>query len=156
MTQTKLKRLPTIQFQSPFKTGYDCWLAGDWPVRSAIFSPGHIPNNADLLWRELTLHPKLFSPARYFGTGTSFVAPIRPFSLRGGVLYWTQNRFVICAFLAGLSFFVLTSSMIPKWGERYYLPLLILLVAVAVLRMTWAAENLFVPRRAVASLAISF
>ncbi len=37
---------------------------------------------------------------------------------------------------------------------RYYLPLLILLVAVAVLPVTWAAENLFVARRAVASLAI--
>jgi hypothetical protein len=33
------------------------------------------------------------------------------------------NRFVICAFLAGLSFFALTSTMIPEWVDmRYYVP----------------------------------
>ena len=65
------------------------------------------------------------------------------------------NRFVICAFLAGLSFFAMTSTMIPEWVDmRYYLPLLILLIAVAVLPVTWAAENLFVARRAIASLTI--
>lgn len=147
--------LNTVQFHSPFKTGYDFWLAGgDWPVRSAIFTPGHIPKNAVLLWRELTLHPKLFSPARYFGTGTSFVAPF-VLLICVGVFLIRLNRFVICAFLAGLSFFALTSSMIPDWVDmRYYLPLLILLIAVAVLPVIWAAENLFVARRALASLAI--
>jgi hypothetical protein len=45
--------------------------------------------------------------------------------------------------------------MIPEWVDmRYYLPLLILLVAVAVLPVTWAAENLFVARRAIASLTM--
>ena len=82
--------LNTIQFHSPFKTGYDFWLAGDWSVRSAMFSPRHIPNNAVMLWRELTLHPKPFSAARYFGTGTSFVAPFVLLGLRGGVLHPTQ------------------------------------------------------------------
>jgi hypothetical protein len=147
--------LNTIQFQSPFKTGYDFWLSGgDWPTRSAIFTAGHIPNNVVLLWRELTLQPKLFSPARYFGTGTSFV-PAFILLACVGIFFIRPNRFVICAFLAGLSFFVLTSSLIPGWVDaRYYLPLLMLLVAVAVLPVTWAAENLFVARRAVASLAI--
>jgi 4-amino-4-deoxy-L-arabinose transferase-like glycosyltransferase len=147
--------LNTVQFHSPFKTGYDFWLAGgDWPVRSAIFTPGHIPKNAVLLWRELTLRPKLFSAVRYFGTGTSFVAPVI-LLVCVGVFFIRLNRFVICAFVAGLSFFVLTSSMIPDWVDvRYYLPLLIVLVAVAVLPVIWAAENLFVARRAVASLAI--
>jgi hypothetical protein len=147
--------LNTIQFHSPFKTGYDFWLAGgDWPVRSAIFIPDHIPKNAVLLWKELTLHPKLFSAARYFGTGTSIVAPF-VLLVCVGMFFVRLNRFVICAFLAGLSFFTLTSSMVPDWVDvRYYLPLLIVLVAVAVLPLTWAAENVFVPRRAVASLAI--
>jgi hypothetical protein len=147
--------LNNIQFHSPFKTGYDFWLAGgDWPERSAIFTPGHIPKNAVLLWREVTLHPKLFSPARYFGTGTSIVAPF-VLLVCVGVFFIRLNRFVICAFLAGLSFLTLTSSMIPDWVDmRCYLPLLIVLVAVAVLPVTWAAENLFVARRAVASLAI--
>jgi hypothetical protein len=147
--------LNTIQFHSPFKTGYDFWLGGgNWPVRSAIFTPGHIPKNALLLWRELTLHPKLYSAARYFGTGTSVVAPFVVL-ICVGMFFVRLNRFVICAFLAGLSFFMLTSSMVPDWVDvRYYLPLLIVLVAVAVLPVTWAAENLFVPRRAVACLAI--
>jgi hypothetical protein len=147
--------LNTIQFHSPFKTGYDFWLAGGGqPVRFAIFTPGHIPKNALLLWRELTLHPKLFSAARYFGTGTSFVAPF-VLLVCVGMFFVRLDRFVICAFLTGLSFFTLTSSMMPEWLDvRYYLPLLILLVAIAVLPVRWAAENLFVPSRAISSLAI--
>jgi hypothetical protein len=145
--------LNTIQFYSPFRTGYDFWLAGGF-ARSTIFSPRHIPGTAAILWRELTLHPKTWSPARYFGTGTSFVAPF-VILVCLGLFFIRLNRFVICAFLAGLSFFALTSSMFPRWVDlRFYLPLLILLVAVAVLPVRWAAENLFVARRAVASVAI--
>jgi hypothetical protein len=146
--------LNTIQFHSPFKTGYDFWFAGNWPVRSAIFNPAHIQGSAAILWRELTLHPKTWTVARYVGTGTSFVAPF-VLLVGVGVGFIRLNRFVVCAFLAGLSFFLLTSSMMPQWVEmRYYLPLLILLIAVAVLPVIWAAENLFVARRAVASVAI--
>ena len=141
--------LNTIQFHSPFKTGYDFWFGS--PVRS-VFSPRYIPNNAAMLWREITLHPKLFSAVRYFGTGTSIVAPFI-LLVCVGMFFIRLNRFVICAFLAGLSFFTMT-SMIPWAVVWYYLPLLIVLVAVAVLPVTWAAENLFVARRAIASLTI--
>jgi hypothetical protein len=145
--------LNRIQFHSPFTTGYDFWFAGNRPVRSAIFTASHIPKNAVFLWRELTLHPRAFS-VRNFGTGTSFVAPF-VLLVCAGISFIRLNRFVICAFVAGLSFFALTSSMMPEWVDaRYYLPLLILLVAIAVLPVTWAAENLFVARRTVASLAI--
>jgi hypothetical protein len=145
--------LNTIQFHSPFRTGYDFWL-GDWLVRWRAFSLGYISINAGTLWRELTLHPKTWSAARYLGTGTCFVAPF-VLLVCVGVFFIRLNRFVICAFLAGLSFFALTSRMLPRFVDmRYYLPLLILLVAVAVLPVTWAAENLFVARRAVTSLAI--
>ena len=141
--------LNTIQFHSPFKTGYDFWFGS--PVRS-VFSPRYIPNNAAMLWRESTLHPKLFSAVCYFGTGTSIVAPF-VLLVCVGMFFIRLNRFVICASLAGLSFFTMT-SMIPWAVLWYYLPLLILLVAVAVLPVTWAAENLFVAKRAIASLAI--
>jgi hypothetical protein len=141
--------LNTIQFHSPFKTGYDFWFGS--PVRS-VFSPRYIPNNAAMLWRESTLHPKLFSAVRYFGTGTSIIAPF-VLLVCVGMFFIRLNRFVICAFLAGLSFFTMT-SMISWAVVWYYLPLLIVLVAVAVLPVTWAAENLFVARRAIASLAI--
>ncbi len=54
-----------------------------------------------------TLHPKPFSAVRYFGTGTSFVAAFI-LLVCVGVFFIRLNRFVICAFLAGLSFFALT------------------------------------------------
>jgi len=145
--------LNTIQFHSPFKTGYDVWLAGDYSLRSAMFSPRYIPNNAAMLWREFTLNPRPFSPARYFGTGTSFVPPF-VLLVCAGLFFIRLNRFVICAFLSGLSFLTATVAFAFGQETRYYLPLLILLVAVAVLPVAWAAENLFLPRRAVASLAI--
>jgi len=146
--------LNTIQFHSPFKTGYSFWFAVDWPTRPGVVSPLYIPNNVAMLWRELTLHPQTLSAARFLGTGTSFVAPFI-LLVCVGMFFIRLNRFVICAFLAGSSFFALTSSLSPAWVDlRYYLPLLILLVAVAVLPVTWAAENLFVARRAVSSLAI--
>jgi len=141
--------LNAIQFHSPFKTGYDFWFGS--PVRS-VFSPRYIPNNAFMLWTESTLHPKLFSAVRYFGTGTSII-PSFVLLVCVGMFFIRLNRFVICAFLAGLSFFTLT-SMIPWAVVWYYLPLLVVLVAVAVLPVTWAAKNLFVARRAIASLAI--
>ncbi len=145
--------LNTIQFHSPFKTGYDLWLAGDYSLRSAMFSPRYVPDNAAMLWREFTLNPRPFSPARYFGTGTSFVPPF-VLLVCIGLFFIRLNRFVICAFLAGLSFLTATVAFAFGQETRYYLPLLILLLAIAVLPVAWAAENLFVARRAVASLAI--
>jgi hypothetical protein len=145
--------LNTIQFHSPFKTGYDFWLAGDWSVRSALFSPRYVPKNAVTLWREFTLQPTPYSPARYFGTGTCFVAPF-VLLVCIGLLFIRLNRFVICAFLAGLSFLAATVSFAFGQDVRYYLPLLILLVAVAILPVTWAAQNLFVAKRALTSVAL--
>jgi len=62
--------------------------------------------------------------------------------------------FVGCAFLAGLSSF--TASLCYLFGRdgRFYLPLLILLVAVAVLPITWAAKNLFAGKRIIAALGV--
>jgi hypothetical protein len=53
-----------------------------------------------------------------------------------------------------LSFFVATIGLFPVNYLGYYLPLLMLLVAVAVLPVTWAVENLVLPKRTIASLAI--
>jgi hypothetical protein len=145
--------LNTIQFHSPFKTGYDFWLAGNWSVKAALFSPSYIPNNAGFLWRELILRPRPVSNAVYFGTGTCFV-PAFVLLACAGFAFVPLSRFTVCAFLAGFSFLAATVSYAFGQDGRLYLPLLILLVAVAVLPVAWAAENLFVARRAVASLAI--
>ena len=144
--------LNTIQFHSPLQTGYAYYLN---PVLAKVapFSWRYIPYNAATLWRELALHPQKFTAVNQFGTGTCFVTAFI-LLVFVGIFFIPFNRFVFCAFLAGLSSFALTISYYP-WGDlRFYLPLLILLVAVAVLPMTWAAENLLLLKRTIASLAI--
>jgi hypothetical protein len=143
--------LNTLQFHSPFKTGYDFWLAHSGGMR-AHFSPHYIPNNVAMLWKEFALRPQPFRIASYFGTGTHFVAAFILLSCVG-FFFIRVNRFTICALLAGSSFLALTASY-DVADIRFYLPLLMLLVAVAVLPLIWAAENLLVPRRTIASLAL--
>jgi hypothetical protein len=143
--------LNTIQFHSPLKTGYDYYLS---PVlaKVPIFSWRYIPDNAAMLWREFALRPQKFTALNQFGTGTCFVASFILLACVG-VFFIRVNRFVICLFLAGLSFFAMIFRF-PVMYLGYYLPLLMLLVAVAVLPVTWAAENLVLPKRTIASLAI--
>jgi hypothetical protein len=146
--------LNSVQFHSPFQTGYAFWIDRNWLAHTPPFSLRYIPNNSAMLWRELALRPQPIMVARSFGTGTYFVtAFILLICL--GMFFIRPNRFVICAFLASLTFLALTISYQPKWMDlRFYVPLLILLVSVAVLPVTWAAENLFLPKRTIASLAI--
>lgn len=145
--------LNTIQFHSPLQTGYAYYVNPSFLAEYPFFSWRYIPYNAALLWRELALRPQQLAAANHFGTGTCFV-PTFILLACVGVFFIRLNRFVICASLAGLSFFALTISFFPVMDLRYYLPLLMLLVAVAVLPVTWAAENLVLPRRTIPSLAI--
>ena len=146
--------LNMIQFHSPFKTGYTFWISPIWLAKNPPFSLRYIPDNTAILWRELALRPQRITVASYFGTGTHFVVAFI-LLVSVGFSFIRVNRFVLCAFAAGLSFFALTISYYPKWMDlRFYLPLLILLVAVAVLPVTWAVENLLLPKRTIASLAI--
>ncbi len=143
--------LNTIQFHSPLKTGYDYYL-GPVLAKAARFSWRYIPDNTALLWRELALRPQKYTAMNQFGTGTCFVAAFIVLACLG-VFFIRLNRSVICLFLAGLSFLVATISF-PVNYLGYYLPLLMLLVAVAVLPVTWAVENLVLPKRTIPSLAI--
>jgi hypothetical protein len=145
--------LNSIQFHSPLQTGYAFWANPSFLAEHPLFSWRYIPYNAATLWRELALRPQQVTAANYFGTGTWFVAAFILLACVG-VFFIRLNRFVICAFSAGLSFFALTISLFPNMYLGYYLPLLMLLVAVAVLPVTWAAENLVLPKRTIASLAI--
>src|SRR4030095_5614153 len=145
--------LNSIQFHSPLQTGYAYWANPSFLAEHPFFSWRYIPYNAAMLWRELALRPQQIAAANHFGTGTCFVAAFILLAC-GGVFFIRLNRFVICAFLAGLSFFALTISFFPVMDLRYYLALLMLLVAVAVLPVTWAAENLVLRKGTVASLAI--
>jgi hypothetical protein len=145
--------LNSIQFHSPLQTGYTYYANPSFLAEHPIFSWRYIPYNAALLWRELALRPQQFSAVNHFGTGTCFVPAFIVLACVGA-FFIRLNRFVICALSAGLSFFVLTMRYFPVMYLGYYLPLLMLLVAVAVLPVTWAAENLVLPKRAVASLTI--
>src|SRR5438105_4786230 len=96
--------LNTIQFHSPFKTGYAFWITPVWLAKIPTFSFRYIPNNTALLWRELALRPQHIAVGSYFGTGTHFVAAF--ILLIGARVFFIRvKRFVLCASAAGLRFF---------------------------------------------------
>src|SRR4029453_4068085 len=64
--------LNTIQFHSPFKTGYDFWIPY-FGEKHLFFLIRYVPRNAGDLWKELSLQPHMYEAANIFGTGTSFV-----------------------------------------------------------------------------------
>jgi hypothetical protein len=143
----------TIQFHSPFKTGYDFW-ASYSSVKHLLFSLGYIPVNSAALWKEFTLQPFGYHPANVFGTGTSFV-PAFVLLACTGLFFIRVDRFAACAFLASLNFLtVILTHHYRLVDARFYLPLLILLVAVAVLPVTWSAKNILAGKRIVAALIV--
>jgi len=144
--------LNTIQFHSPFKTGYDFWIPY-FSENHLFFSLCYVPKNAAAIWNEFALGPLGYHTANIFGTGTSFV-PAFLLLACAGLFFIRLDRFVVCAFLASLAFLaVILSHNYRLVDARYYLPLLILSIAVAVLPVTWAVKDLFT-RRIVIALAI--
>jgi hypothetical protein len=137
--------LNTIQFHSPFKTGYDLW-APYFSERHLLFCLRYVPKNALVLWKESTLQPHGYNVAHIFGTGTSFVPAFLLLSC-AGVLFVRPNGFLCCALLAGLTACAAASSYRYGSDGRFYLLLLILLIAVAVLPVTWASNNLLFGKR---------
>jgi hypothetical protein len=142
----------TIQFHTPFKTGYDFWVPSV-SENHLPFSLRYVPGNAHSLWKELTLQPRPYQIANIFGTGTLFV-PAFILLTCAGLFFLRLDRFIGCAFLAGLSSFAATLCYRHGGDGRFYLPLLILLVPVAVLPITWAAKNLFAGKRIIVALTI--
>jgi 4-amino-4-deoxy-L-arabinose transferase-like glycosyltransferase len=126
-------------FQNPFSTGYDFWV----PPFGAhnLFSVHNIPKHAAMLWAEMTARWQTYSVANIFGTGTHFVPPFILLTCIG-FLFIKVSRFVLCALLSGFSFFAGTATNFFALC-RYYLPVLILLIAVAVLAVDWATRMIF-------------
>jgi len=153
LAATPVLVLNAIQFHSPFKTGYDFW-APALSEHHLLFSARYIPTNLAALWNELTLGPLGTHTANIFGTGTSLCLAFIALTLVG--LFFIQiNRFVVCATLAELSYLIMLLSHNDKLVDtRYYLPLIILSVAVAVLPVTWAAKNIFAKTRVLVSVGI--
>ena len=134
--------LNTIQFHSPFETGYDFW-APYFGEHHLLFSVRYVPNNAAALWKEFTLSPLGYHTANIFGTGTSFVPAFVLLALTG-LFFVRIDRFATCASLTALIFLAAILSHNDMLVDtRYYLPLLILLIAIAVLPVTWAAKSFF-------------
>ena len=144
--------LNTIQFHSPLNTGYGFWLPGLFEKRP-LFSLHYIPINADMIWRQFAVLPQQqYTIGFFFGTGTYFVTA---FALLVciGACFVRFGRFIVCALAGALSF--LAVAMIFRFPDtRYFLPLLILLISVAVLPVRWAAENLFAGKRSIAAVTI--
>jgi hypothetical protein len=101
----------------------------------------------------LILQPTGYYAANIFGTGTLFV-PVFVVLVCIGPFFIRLSWFVACAFLAGLSSFAVTLSYLFGRDGRFYLPLLILLIAVAVLPVTWAANNMFAGKRLISAAAV--
>src|SRR6266403_855098 len=144
--------LNTIQFHSPLKTGYDLWVPY-FSDKHLLFLPRYIPRSAVNLWRQLTLQPHAYDAANIFGTGTSFV-PAFVLLICAGLLFIRPTWFLGCAFLSGFSSFTGAACYLFGRDGRFYLPVLILLIAVAVLPVTWAATNLFSGRRIVRAVTV--
>jgi hypothetical protein len=144
--------LNTIQFHSPLTTGYDLWVPY-FSRNHLLFRLGWIPTNAASLWRELILQPHGYYAANIFGTGTSFV-PAFVVLVCTGLFFISFNWFVGCAFLAGFSSFAVTLSYLFGRDGRFYLPLLMLLVAIAVLPVRWAAQNIFAGKRLISAATV--
>ncbi|MGH7982097.1 MAG: ArnT family glycosyltransferase [Candidatus Udaeobacter sp.] len=144
--------LNTIQFHSPLKTGYDLW-ASYFSRHHLLFCLRWVPKNALALWKESTLQPHGYNVAHMFGTGTSFV-PVFLLLTCAGLFLIRFNWFIVCAFLAGLSSFMAALCYLFGSDSRFYLPLVILLVGVAVLPITWAAKNLFAGKRIIIAVSV--
>ena len=144
--------LNIIEFHSPFKTGYDFWVPWTPKWSEHRFSLRYLPNNVARLWSEFALCRSGFSAANIFGTGTCFV-PAFVLLTCVGLLFIRKGRFTFCALLSGLSF--LAAALVYSVADiRLYLPLLLLLIAVAALPVTWAAENLFTGKRIIVVLVV--
>ena len=124
-------------FHNPFRTGYEFWVPF-FGVTHNMFSVHNIPKHAAMLWAEMTARWQTYSVANIFGTGTHFVPPFLLLTCIG-FLFIKVSRFALCALLSGFSLFACTATNVFAVC-RYYLPVLILLVAVAVLAVDWAAK----------------
>lgn len=136
--------LNTLQLHHPFNTGHHFWARR--PIEmSMVFSTGNIPNHLTAMWNEFSLQWQNYRPANIFGTGTHFVPP---FALLVciGLPFIRRDRFAICALLAGLTFCT-AATMYVFADLRFYVPILFLAVAVAVLPVSWALRQITAARK---------
>ncbi|HAF16707.1 MAG TPA: hypothetical protein DCK99_24020, partial [Blastocatellia bacterium] len=140
-----------FQFHNPLKTGYEFWV----PIlfeKHLLFSPHYIHKHGAMIWNHFVLRRTDFNVANLFGTGTYFV-PAYVLLVCSGLAFIRVKRFTICAFLAGSTFLMATASYQSVDG-RFYIPILILSVAIAVLPVEWALRRLIAKPQKLAAFCI--
>jgi hypothetical protein len=142
----------TINFHSPFKTGYDFWTPY-FGEKHLLFSVRYVPRNALMLWKQATLQPHSYEAANLFGTGTCFVPAFLLLSCAGFV-FIPRSRFLAAPLFAASSSVAASLCYLFGSDARFYLPVLMLLVALAVLPVAWAANRLFQGKNIVISLLV--
>jgi hypothetical protein len=115
----------------------------------------YLPGNIVRLWNQFALRPVPdYFVAQYYGTGTYFV-PAFILLASAAFFFIRISRFLVCAFLASFIFFATALCYLFSTTDvRFYLPLLVLPIAAAVLPVTWAAKILLANKQLVAGLVI--
>lgn len=143
--------LNTLEFGHPLKTGYDFWVPW-FTQKEMLFSVHSVPDQLAMIWSEITASWDQFRVANLFGTGT-YVVPTFVLLCVMGLSFLQFRRFEISALLAGTVFFVATATY-RFVDARFYLPILFLLVALAVLPAEWAVGEALKMRFSLSTLGV--
>jgi len=140
-----------FEFGHPLKTGYDFWVP-EWTETTGLFSVRNVPAQLAMLWSEITANWNEFRVANLFGTGTYIVLPFVFLALLG-LTFVRVDRFTVSAFLGAGSYFIATLTYAFVDG-RFYLPLFLLLVPLAILPAEWAISNALRLRFSLSTVAV--
>ena len=138
--------LNTLEFGHPLKSGYEFWVPG-LADKQAAFSLHNMPPQVAMICSEITASWDQFRVANLFGTGT-YVVPAFIFLSALGLGFVRLRPFEISAFLAGTVYIMATLAF--SWVEgRFYVPVFLLLVGLAVLPPEWAMGQAFKGRSSI-------
>lgn len=141
--------LNTLEFGHPLKTGYEFWVPA-LADKQAAFSFHNVPSQVSFIWSEITASWDQFRVANLFGTGT-YVVPAFIFLSALGLAFVRVRRFEISALLAGMVYIMATVTYTYVEG-RFYIPLFLLLVPLAVLPSEWAVGHVLKKRFSILSV----
>jgi hypothetical protein len=140
-----------FEFGHPLKTGYDFWVPA-WTQDTGLFALRNVGPQLAMIWSEITASWDQYRVANIFGTGT-YVVPAFICLSALGLPFVRMTRFEVAAFLAGTTYFLATLTYAFVDG-RFYLPILFLLVALAVLPAEWAVSQTLAIRFSIWSVAL--
>jgi hypothetical protein len=143
--------LNTLEFGHPLKTGYEFWVPA-LADKQAAFSFHNVPSQVSFIWSEITASWDQFRVANLFGTGT-YVVPVFIFLSVLGLAFVRVQRFEISALLAGIVYIMATVTYAYVEG-RFYIPLFLLLVPLAVLPPEWAVGHVLKKRFSILSVGV--